>query len=47
MPTVKVAIWNRTSEKGLDYENARLEILPIQDVAVTADVEEADDGLPF
>ena len=47
MPTVKVAIWNRTSKKGVDYENARLEIHPIQDVAVTADVEEEDDGLPF
>jgi len=46
MPTVKVAIWNRTSKKGVDYENARLEILPIQDVPVTADAEE-DDGLPF
>ena len=46
MPTVKVAIWNRTSKKGVDYENARLEILPLQSVAVTSDDEE-DDGLPF
>ena len=23
MPTVKVAIWNRTSKKGVDYETAR------------------------
>ncbi len=45
MPTVKVAIWNRTSKKGIDYENARLEILPLQDVAVAS--EEEDDGLPF
>jgi|TARA_R110000744_G_scaffold27830_1_gene67602 hypothetical protein len=45
MPTVKVAIWNRTSKKGVDYENARLEILPIQNVAVAS--EEEDDGLPF
>ena len=45
MPTVKVAIWNRTSKKGVDYENARLEILPLQDVAVAS--EEEDDGLPF
>jgi len=46
MPVVKVAIWNRTSKKGIDYENARLEILPVQSVAVTSDDEE-DDGLPF
>tara|TARA_R100001530_G_scaffold108230_1_gene75840 strand:+ start:185 stop:478 length:294 start_codon:yes stop_codon:yes gene_type:complete len=46
MPTVRVAIWNRTSKKGVDYENARLEILPLQSVAVTSDDEE-DDGLPF
>ena len=45
MPTVKVAIWNRTSKKGIDYENARLEILPLQEVAVAS--EEEDDGLPF
>ena len=45
MPTVKVAIWNRTSKKGVDYENARLEILPLQEVAVAS--EEEDDGLPF
>lgn len=46
MPVVKVAIWNRTSKKGVDYENARLEILPVQSVAVGSDDEE-DDGLPF
>jgi len=46
MPVVRVAIWNRTSKKGVDYENARLEILPVQSVAVTSDDEE-DDGLPF
>ena len=45
MPTVKVAIWNRTSKKGVDYENARLEILPLRDLPV--DSEEEDDGLPF
>ena len=45
MPTVKVARWNRTSKKGIDYENARLEILPLQEVAVAS--EEEDDGLPF
>jgi len=45
MPTVKVAIWNRTSKKGVDYENARLEILPLRDLPV--DGEEEDDGLPF
>ena len=45
MPTVKVAIWNRTSKKGVDYENARLEIVPLQEVAVAS--EEEDDGLPF
>ena len=45
MPTVKVAIWNRTSKAGLDYENARLEILPLEEVAVGG--EEEDDGLPF
>ena len=45
MPTVKVAIWNRTSKKGVDYENARLEILPLRDLAVVG--EEEDDGLPF
>ena len=46
MPTVRVAIWNRTSKKGIDYENARLEIQPMQSVAVGVDDEE-DDGLPF
>jgi hypothetical protein len=46
MPTIKVAIWNRTSKKGVDYENARLEILPMEDIAVVSDDEE-DDGLPF
>ena len=45
MPTVKVAIWNRTSKKGVDYANARLEILPLRDLPV--DGEEEDDGLPF
>jgi hypothetical protein len=30
----------------VDYEIARLEILPLQSVAVTSDDEE-DDGLPF
>ena len=48
MPVVKVAIWNRRSKKGIDYENARLEILPLQSVAVTSDDDdEEDDGLPF
>ena len=48
MPVVKVAIWNRRSKKGIDYENARLEILPLQSVAVTSDDDdEGDDGLPF
>ena len=48
MPVVKVAIWNRRSKKGTDYENARLEILPLQSVAVASDDdEEEDDGLPF
>ena len=46
MPIVRVAIWNRTSKKGVDYENARLEILPIQRVLVGNDDEE-DDDLPF
>jgi hypothetical protein len=46
MPIVRVAIWNRTSKKGVDYENARLEILPIQNVLVGNDDEE-DDDLPF
>ena len=45
MPTVKVAIWIRTSKKGVDYENARFEILPLRDLPV--DGEEEDDGLPF
>ena len=45
MPTIKVAIWNRTSKKGVDYENARLEIVPMQNVSVASDEE--DDGLPF
>ena len=47
MPIVRVAIWNRTSKKGTDYENARLEIHPVQSVAVTSDDDEEDDGLPF
>ena len=49
MPVVKVAIWNRRSKKGTDYENARLEILPVESVAVTSDDddEEEEDGLPF
>jgi hypothetical protein len=51
MPIVRVAIWNRTSKKGVDYENARLEILPIQNVLVGNDDEEdddeEDDDLPF
>ena len=48
MPVVKVAIWNRRSKKGIDYENARLEILPLQSVAVTSDAtDDEDDGLPF
>tara|TARA_R110000765_G_scaffold241824_1_gene344528 strand:- start:113 stop:415 length:303 start_codon:yes stop_codon:yes gene_type:complete len=49
MPIVRVAIWNRKSKTGIDYENARLEILPVQSVAVTSDDddEEEDDGLPF
>tara|TARA_R110000787_G_scaffold50067_3_gene119634 strand:+ start:254 stop:550 length:297 start_codon:yes stop_codon:yes gene_type:complete len=47
MPVVKVAIWNRTSKKGVDYENARLEILPLENVLVGGDEKEEDDGLPF
>tara|TARA_R110000823_G_C15844113_1_gene491494 strand:+ start:659 stop:982 length:324 start_codon:yes stop_codon:yes gene_type:complete len=57
MPKLKVAIWDRTSKSGTEYENARLEIdlgkTGSGPVKVLADgpepetVEKEDDGLPF
>lgn len=54
MPKLKVAIWDRTSKGGTQYENARLEIdlkTGSGPVKVLADgpetVEKEDDGLPF
>ena len=44
MPTVKVAIWNRVSKAGKEYENHRLEIVPLEDAPVQG---EEDDGLPW
>jgi len=44
MPTVKVAIWNRVSKAGKEYENARLEIVPLESEPVQG---EEDDGLPW
>ena len=52
MPKLKVAIWDRTSKGGTQYENARLEIdLKTEDGPVKVEVEEVeekeDDGLLF
>lgn len=46
MPELKVAIWNRVSQAGVEYENAQLELKPMKTNG-TLSPDKDDDGLPF
>ena len=43
MPTLKAALWNRTSQKGVEYRYVRLEVAPPKDGAVIPDEPEESD----
>jgi len=56
MPKLKVAIWDRTSKGGTQYENARLEIdlgktgsgpVKVEAEETKEEAKKEDDGLPF